>query len=195
MDNINNINDNNGRCSEGPLLMCYGWAAFGVVIKGRGWKDGSLPDDWVFIEIGDSEGRDRGDEPFRLEECGSVIRLRFDDIAGATMKDAEPGRKWTDAEWKRYENVRGMSADDASRLFEFIDTNIGKNIMVHCSAGVSRSQGVVRFVLDCYPDVYGEERTNSKNPCLTPNMYVTAMLKRKFYERYPMFDGPKEEER
>ena len=45
--------------------------------------------------------------------------------------------------------------------------------------GVSRSQGVVRYILDTYGDEY-DIKTNPNNPCLTPNIHVVLMLKRAF---------------
>ena len=64
------------------------------------------------------------------------------------------------------------------KLAEFIENNINSDFYVHCEAGYSRSQGVVRYILD----VYGEENFETRrcNPCRTPNLFVTAMLKRAY---------------
>ena len=74
--------------------------------------------------------------------------------------------------------MHALNYTEAKRLVEFIDGRIkeGDNIYVHCSAGASRSQGVVRYILDTYPDIDWETRKD--NPCLTPNYHVIRMLKR-----------------
>ena len=69
-----------------------------------------------------------------------------------------------------------MTAEQAEQIVDFINRNIGKNFYIHCSAGKSRSQGVVRYMLDVYPDI--EWETRQDNPCITPNYHVVCMLKR-----------------
>lgn len=168
-------------------LMCYSWNGFGRVLNENGWKDGNLPEDWVFIEIGEQKWNGYEKEPFWLNECDQVATFHFDDIAGYRVWDALPNIKWTPIELEINKTVYGMSENDSVKMFDFLDKNIGKNIMVHCAAGVSRSQGVVRFLLDCYPDIYTEKDTNPNNPCRIPNLYVTSLLKRRFYEKYGLF--------
>lgn len=165
-------------------LMCYSWNMFGRVLKENNWSDGNLPEDWVFIEIGEQEGNGYDDEPFWLHECDQVITFHFDDIAGYRVWDALPDIEWTPAQKEVHKDVYGMTDEDAARMFAFIDKNIGKNIMVHCSVGVSRSQGVVRFVLDNYPEWYSEKDTNPNNPCVIPNIHVVSLLKKQFDKKY-----------
>ena len=57
------------------------------------------------------------------------------------------------------------------------DDNI-ETIYLHCTAGVSRSQGVVRYILDTYDGNGFYIELNENNPCLTPNAHVVMMLKR-----------------
>ena len=69
----------------------------------------------------------------------------------------------------------------ASRIVNFIDKQISKDVdafYIHCSAGKSRSQGVVRYILDTYPQYNWE--TNPDNHCITTNYHVVRMLKRCF---------------
>lgn len=66
----------------------------------------------------------------------------------------------------------------ADIIERFIENCVQKNlnIYVHCDVGASRSQAVVRYILDTYPEV--QWRTREANPCLTPNIHVVRMLKR-----------------
>ena len=103
------------------------------------------------------------------ENHDNVINLDFDDISGYT--EMYYGKK-----------LYGLKDDDAERLEEFIDKNIGRNFYIHCTAGMSRSQGVARFILDMYPQM--EYITRSENPCKTPNYHVVTLLKKMFYRKY-----------
>lgn len=163
-------------------LMCYSWEGFRRELENNEWSDGHLPKDWVFVSIG--EHKPYRKEPHMLKECDQVINLDFDDICGYRTWDALPNEDWTPEKKEAYKDVYGMSDDDARRLFEFLEKNIGKNVMVHCSAGISRSQGVVRFLLDMYHEQYSVENTNPKNPCQLPNNHVVCLLKRQYYKKY-----------
>jgi len=44
----------------------------------------------------------------------------------------------------------GMSNRQAKKLFDFIKENEGKDFIVHCFAGVSRSAAVAKFINDYY---------------------------------------------
>lgn len=72
-----------------------------------------------------------------------------------------------------------LDYEEAFTLVKWIDKRIKEDntIYIHCAAGVSRSQGIVRYILDTYGDEY-EIKTNPNNPCLTPNVHVVLMLKR-----------------
>ena len=105
----------------------------------------------------------------------NVINLDFDDINGYTLKDQFPGDDYV-----KDNLARGLNDEQGLQLVKFIENNIGKDIYVHCSAGVSRSQGVVKFILEYYNDYYKESDTNPDNPCKMPNQHVFDVL-RKFY--------------
>ena len=167
-------------------LMCYSWEGFGRELECKGWKDGNLPEDWVFVSIGEYEPC--LEKPHILRECEQVINLNFDDICGYRMWDTLPNEEWTEEKKMFYSNVHGMSDEDAKRLFEFLEKHIGKNVMVHCSAGISRSQGVERYLLDMYQEYSKVSDTNLKNPCKFPNGHVVCLLKREYYKKYGFFD-------
>lgn len=101
------------------------------------------------------------------EEHTNVINLQFDDLTEDFM-------------WKGH-LFKAMKQDDADRLLKFIIANLGKEFNIHCLAGQSRSQGVARFIVDCFQD-YDESSLRQDNPCLTPNRHVLRLLKRSLYE-------------
>lgn len=166
--------------------MCYSYTMFCRKLQEEGWNNGNLPNDWVFVSICDS--KPRKNEPHPLEERWNVMNLDFDDIGGYRAWEAITDFKWTDVEKELYKDIYGMSEEQGKFLFEFLDHFVGKNVMVHCSAGLSRSQGVVRFLLDMYPDVYTDKDTNPMNPCMVPNLYVTALLKVEWRKKYGGFE-------
>lgn len=106
-----------------------------------------------------------------LEPGKDVLNLEFDDL--------EEDRTYGGHLFKT------ISDEQARTLFEFIEDHLHMNILVHCKAGKSRSQGVYRFIMDMFPDHYEECSENRLNPCLTPNMEVVRKLKRVFYDRNP----------
>ena len=74
--------------------------------------------------------------------------------------------------------IHAIDYEQADKIERFIEMCVEKNlhIYVHCAAGASRSQAVVRYILDTYPDVHW--MTRQANPCRTPNIHVVRMLKR-----------------
>ena len=81
--------------------------------------------------------------------------------------------------------IHVLDYEEAFALVKWIDYRIKHDdtIYIHCAAGVSRSQGVVRYILDTYGDEY-DIKTNPNNPCLTPNIHVVLMLKRAYRHLY-----------
>lgn len=91
--------------------------------------------------------------------------------------------------------IHVLDYEEAFALVKWIDNRIKHDdtIYIHCAAGVSRSQGIVRYILDTYGDEY-EIKTNPNNPCLTPNIHVVLMLKRAcrhmyYYGNTPAWDS------
>jgi len=104
----------------------------------------------------------------------NVLNLEFDDIE-------------QDVNWKGHQ-FKAMTENDAKRIVDFIDNNIGKTFIVHCRAGRSRSQGIFRYITEMYYKIYDEETCGRKdNPCFSPNMHVVRLLKREFYKKNGIF--------
>lgn len=78
--------------------------------------------------------------------------------------------------------IHVMNYEEAFDLVKWIDKrirNFDNTIYIHCGAGASRSQGVVRYIIDTYGNEFNI-KTGDSNPCLTPNVHVTMMLKRAY---------------
>lgn len=86
-----------------------------------------------------------------------------------------------------FEVIHVLDYEEAFNLVCFINRNIEvcrvKTIFIHCAVGASRSQGVVRYILDTYGHEY-DIKTNPNNPCLTPNAHVVMMLKRAYRQLF-----------
>ena len=123
-----------------------------------------------------------------LFPCTSKYYEEIMDDEAAVISISEPDEAWhmlSDSD--NVLNVEfgdddRMSSEIAEKIAEFIDENIDKNFYIHCSAGKSRSQGVVRYILDVYPEVDWETRQD--NPCITPNFHVVGELKHAWMEKF-----------
>lgn len=157
-------------------LWCNGFQGFKKILETNNWNDSNLPDNAAFISICCTETDNSSYETHLLSDNhDNVINLDFDDINSYTLKEQFP-----DDERVKDNPARGLNDEQGLQLVKFIENNIGKDIYVHCSAGVSRSQGVVKFILEYYNDYYKESDTNPDNPCKMPNQHVFDVL-RKFY--------------
>ena len=132
----------------------------------------NVPEDTTVISIaGTKDSQElylKEEEKHWFPESENVLNLNFDDIAQDELL---------------YSGIlfKGLTMEDASRAANFIVKSVvrGNDIYVNCRAGKSRSQGIVRFILDSFSDI--EFELNPDNPPLTPNMDVVAKLKRAFY--------------
>lgn len=148
-------------------LYCYSKNDFDEVCRLNSWDDNNIPEDCAFISICGTEDCQeyylKESEPHYFKNCHhNVLNLNFDDIPKNTLK------------WKGI-TFYGLSLDQAEDIVNFVHNNLGKNFYIHCRAGKSRSQGVIRYILDSFPDYDFEERP--ENPCTTPNYDVTSKLK------------------
>ena len=77
--------------------------------------------------------------------------------------------------------VHALDYEEAYNLVDWIDWRIkhDETIYIHCAVGASRSQGVVRYIVDTYGGEYNI-RLNPDNPNNTYNPHVVMMLKRAY---------------
>lgn len=68
------------------------------------------------------------------------------------------------------------SEKDAQRIVDFIEKNRGKDFLINCQAGISRSGAVCKFLQDClgYQWVEGKDRAR-------PNKLLVELMKDYFY--------------
>ncbi len=110
------------------------------------------PGDAVLISITDP-GREAALPSGYLE----VLRLQFHDCdpeAAALGPEAAPFRE-----------------EQAERIWRFARRHRGRNIVVHCAAGVSRSRAVVEALMRTFPEY--EDRGDESH---TPNGHVLRFL-------------------
>ena len=101
-----------------------------------------------------------------FKEHPNVINLDFDDISEDEI------------EWKGH-IFKGLSMEQAEKLFDFIEKNIDKTFYIHCRAGYSRSQGVGHFINDFYKDEF-----ESKSLLPHCNEDVYRKLSKCYYKKY-----------
>ena len=77
--------------------------------------------------------------------------------------------------------VHALDYEEAYNLVDWVDWRIkhDETIYIHCAVGASRSQGVVRYIVDTYGGEY-DIRLNPDNPNNTYNPHVVMMLKRAY---------------
>ena len=108
---------------------------------------------------------------FFMNNHENVLNLDFDDISTDVNYDGHI--------------FKTMRMEQAEKAVDFIEDMVNQGrttFYIHCRAGKSRSQGVVRYILDSFPDYDFEERP--ENPCTTPNYDVTSKLKQIERNRY-----------
>jgi len=116
------------------------------------------------------EEKGNSDSEHILPSSNRVLNLDFDDLA-------------CDTEYKGHQ-FKTISEEQAIEAVNFIESNIGKDFIIHCGAGKSRSQGFFRFIIDTYPEYYEECEENKRNPCITPNVEVIRKLKAAYIRKH-----------
>lgn len=92
----------------------------------------------------------------------NVLVLTFDDIV-------------EDCVFSNGNIAKAMTVEQANEIIKFLDNNKGKDFLIHCQAGISRSGAVGRFA--CEYLEYNEESFNKNHPHINPNPLVTSLLR------------------
>jgi hypothetical protein len=111
---------------------------------------------------------DEGDTKHYFNNHENVLNLDFDDIGNDVIFNGN--------------HFKTMTMEQAEKAVDFIDKMLDKGVtlfMIHCRAGMSRSQGVGAFIYYFYP---GEFESDTLQP--HPNKDVYAKLSRCYYKKY-----------
>lgn len=178
------------------LLWCMSHPSFDKMMEEKGWI--AKPDKGAaIISISSPNEDDLAGHWF--DNVEGVFNLDIDDVGPVWFKNSQ--NQCYDDSMELYLNnkvkksnsyfnyiqtydngdyvlIHSLDYEEAVNLVSFIDDAVksGKDFYIHCAVGASRSQAVVRYILDMYPDI--EWETNPNNPCITPNAHVLMMLKR-----------------
>lgn len=114
--------------------------------------------DWVFVSILDEDNTEKKYDT----SLPNFLQVKMWDI----VEDLTSGDK----------HYKKVSDEELIRVVDFINANSDKsNFVVHCSAGISRSGAVARWIAEKF-------EVNSKdfyknNPYIQPNLYILKRLK------------------
>ena len=156
-------------------VICVNKRDFERICREERWSDENPPETWALIsiccnrEVADFVLMD-GDEHFFSEEHPNVLNVEFDDIT-----EDEKVFDGSDYGFDGKLTARGITPDAADRIVRYIEDHRDMDFLIHCRAGKSRSQGVVRYILDFYP---GPITTNRNNPCRYYNTHTYTALRK-----------------
>lgn len=186
-------------------ILCYSHDKFDDIMRQNGWIT-EVPKGVSCISICSHNEEDRHwfkDKTKRvfnldIDDCGPFWFGSHDndiyDEALCLFKDNEVKQSnayfnYLQTNDNGYDMVHILDYEEAFNLVDWIDWRIkhDNTIYIHCAAGISRSQGVVRYILDTYGYDYNI-KTNPNNPCLTPNAHVVMMLKRAYRQLFNSID-------
>lgn len=154
-------------------ICCYSKRDFDSICNINDWSDENLPEENTIALISICSTPDVVRDIIREPENHwfgdnhkNVLNLNFDDIDGKEEEIPGGGKAY------------GITKEQALETVKFIRDNIDKvsYFIIHCRAGQSRSQAVVRYILDTYSRIHNLE-TLPDNPPRTPNPFVLSRLK------------------
>lgn len=126
------------------------------------------------ISCRQNPGHPYGDDYAFRPDTEEFITLFFDDCI--------PGKEWFD----KYPGAKPFTAEQASRVLDFVEAAIARGeekIIVHCSAGISRSGAISSFIVDNFTEMNYQEWKARWAPQIQPNDYVYGLLRREFMKR------------
>lgn len=155
-------------------LWCTSFIEFEQIAIENNW-DKEVPNDIAIISINYSNLVEN--ERHICKSNTNVLNLNFDDVDPTTYGLSEDESCYIDNDIILVFFTNEM----AKQVVEFIEANKNKNFYIHCSAGISRSQAIVKYIKNVYYEYDWE--TNPNNPCLYPNGFVFQKLKQAYRER------------
>ncbi len=153
--------------------------------------------DLAVISIGNSFEDGDPDDIFSNGPSSRWFRYRHKNVLNLTFDDITAPEKWQMISQFANQAVcgsdfgeNGISGNDcmlfdeemARRLVQFVEENHTANTwIVHCSAGVSRSGAISRWLKDYLKFKYGIEANNVDGRYAVPNAYVLSVLDKVLY--------------
>lgn len=125
-----------------------------IMNRGEGFVE-QMGDDFSAVCVSITESKRKA----KLPQFHDLIRMEFQDY---------------DGDRKHPEDAVIFTANQAARLARFLrkHRDAGKNIVVHCAAGISRSGAIVEAALAAFPEY--EDRGWPRHP----NGHVMRLMKR-----------------
>lgn len=152
---------------------CLSQRGFVTYCRQRGWKQLGVEPDEAVISIccnPDVSSKVLGGYDYHyLKPSENVLDVEWDDITSD-----EETFLGTDIDGYDQVTAYGITPDTARQVVDFIEKHRGMDFVVHCNAGKSRSQAVIRYITEFYPE---HSETNPDNPCLYPNVHTYTALK------------------
>lgn len=136
----------------------------------------------LFISINEDEDHLTDEyKPYFPEDKANVKVMHFSDVE----KDQEVTK--IDGSGDKI-LVKAMTQEQAADLYSFIKNNIkGKDaVLIHCTAGVSRSGAIASFIQDFVSGSW--EMFKHDNPNILPNAHVYRLLHDEWYKDLEYLD-------
>jgi predicted protein tyrosine phosphatase len=157
-------------------ILAMGKAAFDQLMKQKSVTPDNVEqqDKILFISINTTEETSSGDRPYFPEDKKNVKVLFFDDVE----KNITVPLFGTNDTYE----AKAMTEKQAEELYSFIRANVkGKEVvLVHCTAGVSRSGAVASFIHDFSGGNW--EQFKTLNMHISPNAHVYRLLHDQWYK-------------
>lgn len=192
-------------------ILCYSHYDFDNIMRNNNWID-RLPQDVSAISICSPNEEDLYKHWFKYDyniigenHNPRVFNLDIDDCVPYWFKNYESECydkalklfkenkvnrsnayfNYLDVLADSYDMYHAFDYEEAFKLVDWIDWRIkyDDTIYIHCAAGISRSQGVVRYIVDTYKNDY-DIKLNPNNPNNTYNPHIVMMLKRAYMESF-----------
>ncbi len=176
------------------LLYCYSQEMFDGLMKEFGWKEPNEKSSTVSICSPWNEHFEHYFKPGTPNniniDCDDIIhpfwwkKDNYDEalklyLDGEVEKSNKFFNYYEEDDNGKSIDLRLLNYEQAFLLASWINVQIlngHDNFYVHCAAGISRSQAIVRYILDTYIDIHWKTRKN--NPCTYYNNHMLLMLKR-----------------
>ena len=133
--------------------------------------------DLAVISIGNSFDDDLADDIFANGPSSHWFKRRHRNVLNLDFDDIAAPDEWKNL--KKCDQYILFDDDLARRIVEFVEENRNAAVwIVHCSAGVSRSGAVSKWLKDWLQVRYGIDANNVDGRYASPNPYVLMILDR-----------------